>query len=63
MKKLQLKDIKVSIVIPCFNESDSIKDIIKAVIDSPVQIKLYIKIKIKARALLYVPELVMLPEI
>lgn len=36
MKKLQLKDIKVSIVIPCFNESNSIKDIIKAVIDSPV---------------------------
>lgn len=36
MKKLKLKDIKVSIVIPCFNESNSIKDIIKAVIDSPV---------------------------
>jgi len=36
MKKIQLEDIKVSIVIPCFNESDSIKDIIKAVIDSPV---------------------------
>jgi len=36
MKKLPLGDIKVSIVIPCFNESNSIKDIIKAVIDSPV---------------------------
>lgn len=36
MKKLSLEDIKVSIVIPCFNESNSIKDIIKAVIDSPV---------------------------
>jgi len=36
MKKLSLGDIKVSIVIPCFNESDSIKDIIKAVINSPV---------------------------
>ena len=36
MKKLPLEDIKVSIVIPCFNESNSIKDIINAVIDSPV---------------------------
>jgi len=36
MKKLQLKDIKVSIVIPCFNEKNSIQEIIKAVIDSPV---------------------------
>jgi len=36
MKKLPLGDKKVSIVIPCFNESNSIKDIIKAVIDSPV---------------------------
>lgn len=36
MKKLALGDIKVSIVIPCFNESNSIMDIIKAVIDSPV---------------------------
>lgn len=36
MKKLPLGDIKVSIVIPCFNESNSIMDIIKAVIDSPV---------------------------
>lgn len=36
MKKLPLVDIKVSIVIPCFNESNSIKEIIKAVIDSPV---------------------------
>jgi len=36
MKKLPLEDIKISIVIPCFNESNSIKDIINAVIDSPV---------------------------
>ena len=36
MKKLQLKDIKVSIVIPCFNEKNNIQEIIKAVIDSPV---------------------------
>jgi len=36
MKKLPLGEIKVSIVIPCFNESNSIMDIIKAVIDSPV---------------------------
>ena len=36
MKKLLLGDIKVSIVIPCFNENNSIKDIIKAVMDSPV---------------------------
>ncbi len=36
MKKLPLGEIKVSIVIPCFNESNSIKEIIKAVIDSPV---------------------------
>lgn len=36
MKKLQLKDIKVSIVIPCFNEKNNIQEIIEAVIDSPV---------------------------
>jgi glycosyltransferase involved in cell wall biosynthesis len=36
MKKLQLKDIKVSIIIPCFNEKNNIQEIIKAVIDSPV---------------------------
>jgi len=36
VKKLQLKDIKVSIVIPCFNEKNNIQEIIKAVIDSPV---------------------------
>ena len=36
MKKVQLKDIKVSIVIPCFNEKNNIQEIIEAVIDSPV---------------------------
>ena len=36
MKKLQLKDIKVSIVIPCFNEKNNIQEIIKAVMESPV---------------------------
>lgn len=36
MKKLQLKDIKVSIVISCFNEKNNIQEIIEAVIDSPV---------------------------
>jgi glycosyltransferase involved in cell wall biosynthesis len=36
MKKLKLEDIKVSIVIPCFNEKNSIQEIIKAVIDSSV---------------------------
>lgn len=36
MKKLQLKDIKVSIVIPCFNEKNNIQKIVEAVIDSPV---------------------------
>ena len=36
MKKLQLKEIKVSIVIPCFNEKNTILEIVKKVIDSPV---------------------------
>jgi glycosyltransferase involved in cell wall biosynthesis len=36
MKKLRLEDIKVSIIIPCFNESNNIREIVKAVIDSPV---------------------------
>jgi glycosyltransferase involved in cell wall biosynthesis len=36
MKKLQLKGIKVSIVIPCFNEKNNIQEIIEAVIESPV---------------------------
>lgn len=37
MKKL--KDIKVSIVIPCFNEKNTILEIVKEVIDSPVSNK------------------------
>lgn len=36
MKKLKLKDIKVSIVIPCFNEKNTILEIVKGVIASPV---------------------------
>lgn len=36
MKKIPLKKIKVSIVIPCFNEKNNIQEIIEAVIDSPV---------------------------
>jgi len=36
MEKLLLREIKVSIVIPCFNEKNNIQEIIKAVIDSPV---------------------------
>lgn len=36
MKKIQLKDIKVSIVIPCFNEKNTIQEIVEAVIGSPV---------------------------
>jgi len=36
MEKLQLKDVKASIVIPCFNEKNTILEIVKEVIDSPV---------------------------
>jgi len=36
MKKLQLEEIKISIVIPCFNEKNTILEIVKEVIDSPV---------------------------
>ena len=36
MKKIQLKDIKVSIVIPCFNEKNTIQEIVEAVIGSAV---------------------------
>jgi len=78
MKKIALKKIKVSIVIPCFNEKNNIKEIIEAVIDSPVpnkeiiivddcstdgKIKLYITKIILAKVLHCVLELVMLPEI
>ena len=36
MEKIQLEDIKVSIVIPCFNEKNNIQKIIEAVLNSPV---------------------------
>jgi len=36
MKKIQLKDIKVSIVIPCFNEKNTIQEIVEAVVGSAV---------------------------
>ena len=36
MKKIQLKDIKVSIVIPCFNEKNTIQEIVEAIIGSAV---------------------------
>ncbi len=36
MKKLKLEDIKLSIVIPCFNERNSIQRLVEAVIDSLV---------------------------
>jgi len=36
MEKIQLEDIKVSIVIPCFNEKNNIQKIIEAVLNSSV---------------------------
>jgi len=36
MKKSKLEDVKVSIVVPCFNEKNSILEIVEAVIGSPV---------------------------